>query len=217
VTLPLVIAAHGSADPRFAGTVEAIAVRVRRARPGLDVRVGYLEHGPPHLSDVAVSSAVVVPLLLSRGYHVLADLPAQVPGARIGAAVGPDPRLADALADRLVEAGYDGRTPVTLAAAGSSDERALGDVHLAAGQLAGRLGVEVTAAFVSAGEPRVADIRPAVVASYLVAPGAFHDALGRVGAGVVSEPIGDHPVVADLVSARYDEVLAQTPGRTAPA
>jgi sirohydrochlorin ferrochelatase len=217
VTLPLVIAAHGSADPRFALTVEAIAARVRRSRPGLDVSVGYLDHGPPHLSDAVSPSTVVVPLLLSSGYHVLADLPAQATGAHLGVAVGPDPRLADVLAERLAEAGYDGRVPVTLAAAGSSDERALADVRLAARQLAGKLGAEVTAAFVSAGEPRVADLRPAVIASYLVAPGAFHDALGRVGAGVVSEPVGDHPAVAELVLTRYDDVLAQTPGRTAPA
>jgi sirohydrochlorin ferrochelatase len=220
----LVIAAHGSVDPRFAAIVDAIAARVRRMRPGLDVTVGFLEHGPPDLSAVVTGNAVVVPLLLASGFHALVDLPAQAPGAQLGAAVGPDVRLADALAERLVESGYDGQSRVTLAAAGSSDERALADVRVAAGQLAARLGVEVTAAFVSAGQPRVADLAPDVVASYLVAPGAFHDALRRLGARVVSDPIGDHPAVADVVLRRYDVVLrapespgAQTPGRTAPA
>lgn len=216
--LPLALVAHGSADARFGATVEAIATRVRRLRPGLDLRVGYLEHGPPHVRDAA-NGAVVVPLLLTSGYHVLADLPAQAPDATLAAAVGPDPRLAAALADRLREAGYDGRSPVVLAAAGSADERALADVRTAAGQLAAALGVEVSVGYVSAGEPKLAALTPTVVASYLVAPGAFHDACGLVSAAVVTQPIGDHPAVAEVVLDRYDAVAVarQVPGRTAPA
>jgi sirohydrochlorin ferrochelatase len=213
---PLVLAAHGSSDRRFAATLDAVAGRLRALRPGLDVRVGYLEHGPPSLADVVTSDAVLVPVLLASGFHVLVDLPGQAPGARVSPAVGPDPRLADALADRLGEAEYDGHSPVVLAAAGSADERALLDVRRAAQLLADRLGADVTAAFVSAGEPRVADLQPRVIASYLVAPGVFHDTLRRLGADVVSDPIGDHPAVAAIVLARYDAV-AQVPGRTAPA
>ncbi|MBV9292006.1 MAG: sirohydrochlorin chelatase [Frankiales bacterium] len=202
----LVIAAHGSADPRFAATVDALADRLRALRDGLDVAVGYLEHGPPDLRDVCGDGDVVVPLLLSRGYHALVDIPAQVPGARVADAVGPDARLVDALVDRLAEAGYDGTSAVVLAAAGSSDPGALDDVRLAAAQLADRLGVDVTAAFVSAGSPRLEDLdEPTVVASYLVAPGAFHDAMLRCGAAVVSAPIGDHPALAETLLARYDE------------
>lgn len=216
---PLAIVAHGSADPRFAATVDAVAARVRKLRPGLDVRVGYLEHGPPHVADVA-AGAIVVPLLLTSGYHVLVDLPAQVPGSqapgsRVTPAVGPDPLLADALADRLAEAGYVAGGPVVMAAAGSADERARAEARLAGEQLAERLGAEVTTAFVSAGEPRLSDLAPVAVASYLVAPGAFHDACGRVGAAVVADPIGDHPAVAQVVLDRYD--ADQVPGRTAPA
>lgn len=216
MTPALVLAAHGSADPRFAETVDAVARRVRSLRPGLDVRVGYLEHGPPHLRDVGATGSVVVPLLLASGYHALVDVPAQVPGAPVAASVGPDRLLAVAVADRLAEAGYDGTSPVVLAAAGSSDDRALDDVRTAAGQLADHLGVDVRAAFISGGAPRVADLHPRVVASYLVAPGAFQDSLTALGAEVVSAPLGDHPAVAQVVLDRYDAV-AQAPGRTAPA
>jgi sirohydrochlorin ferrochelatase len=216
---PLALVAHGSADPRFAATVDAVATRVRRLRPDLEVRVGYLEHGPPHVADVA-AGAVVVPLLLTSGYHVLVDLPQQAPGSRVAAAVGPDPLLAGALADRLAGAGYSGG-PVVMAAAGSADERSLAEARLAGEQLADRLGAEVTTAFVSAGEPRLADVQPAAVASYLIAPGAFHDACGRAGADVVADPLGDHPAVAQVVLDRYDSVVGdaggQVPGRTAPA
>jgi sirohydrochlorin ferrochelatase len=74
--------------------------------------------------------------------------------------------------------------------------------------LAAYLGVEVGAAYVAAGEPRLAELKPAVVASYLLAPGVFHDAAASCGAGVVSAPLGDHPAVADVVVARYDDTAA---------
>lgn len=159
---------------------------------------------------------MVVPLLLAAGYHVRIDVPAQATAATVASALGPDPLLADALADRLTEAGYDGRVPVVLAAAGSSDPRALDDVHVMAGHLADRLGVGVTAAFVSAGSPRLSEVDTRVIASYLLAPGAFHDSVVATGADIVSAPIGDHPAVARIVLARYD-ASAQVPGRIAPA
>jgi sirohydrochlorin ferrochelatase len=208
---PLVLIAHGSTDPRFDDVVQAVAARVRELRPQLEVRVGYLEHGPPSVADVA-ADGVLVPLLLASGFHVLKDLPAQAPGATVSSAVGPDDRLAVAVHDRLREAGYDTGSPVVRAAAGSSDERALGDVRTAAGQLSDLLDVEVTAAFVSAGTPRLAEVlaaRPgAAVASYLVAPGAFHDAVVATEASVVSAPIGDHPLVAEVILSRYDECIS---------
>lgn len=179
------------------------------------MRAGYLDHGPPSIADVADESCVVVPLLLAGGYHVRVDIPVQATGCVITDAVGPDPLLATALADRLREAGYDGNHPVVVAAAGSSDERALDDVRMMAGYLTELLGIEAAPAFVSAGSPRLNDVGARVVASYLLAPGAFHDAVTDSGAGVISAPIGDHKVVADLVLARYD--AAQVPGRTAPA
>jgi sirohydrochlorin ferrochelatase len=212
---PLVLAAHGSTDPRFGEVVEAIAAQLCRLRPELDVRVGYLDHGPPSIADVVDESCIVVPLLLSGGYHVRVDIPEQAKGCVVAGAVGPDQLLASALADRLREAGYDGISPVVVAGAGSSDERALDDVRTVASALASQLDVAVTTAFVSAGTPTLSDIEPAVVASYLLAPGKFHDAVVAAGAPITSEPIGAHPAVAEIVLNRYD--AAQVPGRTAPA
>ena len=212
---PLVLAAHGSTDPRFAEVVEAIADQARAQRADLDVRIGYLEHGPPSIADAVDETSIVVPLLLTAGYHVHVDIPEQATGCVVAGAVGPDPLLATALVDRLREAGYDGDVPVVLAAAGSRDGRALDDARTMAADLAALLGVEVTTSFVASGEPQLAELHPDVVASYLLAPGAFHDAVTAVGAAVSSEPIGAHPVLADLVLARYE--AAQVPGRTAPA
>ena len=212
---PRVLAAHGSTDPRFNDVVESIAAQVRALRPHVDVRIGYLEHGPPSIADAVTADCVVVPLLLSGGYHVRIDIPAQASGCVIADPVGPDAALVTALVARLGEAGYDGKQSVVLAGAGSSDERALDDVRSVAGWLSNELGVDVTAAFVSAGSPRLGEIDARVVATYLLSPGVFHDAIVEGGADVASAPIGDHPVVADLVLARYDS--AQVPGRIAPA
>jgi sirohydrochlorin ferrochelatase len=205
----LVLAAHGSSDPRFGEVVEAVAAQLRALRPGLEVSVGYLEHGPPCLPAVVEPGCVVVPLLLSSGFHVRTDIPEQVPGAVVADAVGPDPALSVALGERLAEAGWDGRAPVVLAAAGSADERSLDDVRTAASLLADHIRVDVRVAFVSAGEPRLRDMSPEVVASYLIAPGAFHDAVLAAGAAVVAAPIGAHPVVAEVVLRRYDEICAR--------
>ena len=212
----LVLAAHGSADPRFAAVVEAIAAQVRALRSDVDVRLGYLDHGPPSIGDVVGGDCIVVPLLLSGGYHLRVDIPAQASGCSVTAAVGPDSLLSTALVERLTEAGYDRPEPVVLAAAGSGDERALDDVRSMAGHLGQRIGVEVTAAFVSTGSPRLGETGARVVSTYLLAPGAFHHAVLGCGAEVVSAPLGAHPALAQIALARYD-AAAQVPGRTAPA
>jgi sirohydrochlorin ferrochelatase len=204
---PLILVAHGSADPRFGAVVAAVADEVRRLAPDVDVRVGFLDHGPPTVGEVAEAGAVAVPLLLSAGYHVHVDLPEQAPDVVVADAVGPDRRLADALADRLAEAGWDGNGPMTLAAAGSADARAQADVRQAAELLAGRLGVAVHPAYVAAGEPRLADVEPRVVATYLLAPGHFADQVTACGAAIVSAPIGPHPAVAEIVLDRYHKQL----------
>ncbi len=49
---PLVLTAHGSADPRAAAVTHAIAGRIRRLRSGLDVQVAFCERHAPNLRDL---------------------------------------------------------------------------------------------------------------------------------------------------------------------
>jgi sirohydrochlorin ferrochelatase len=84
-TPALVAVAHGSRDPRSAATVAALIDEVRRQRPGLDVRLSFLDLSAPRLPDVldAVAadghrSAVVVPLLLGHAFHARVDVPGAV-------------------------------------------------------------------------------------------------------------------------------------------
>jgi sirohydrochlorin ferrochelatase len=81
----LVAVAHGSRDPRSAATVAALVDEVRRQRPGLDVRLSFLDLSAPRLPDVldAVAAggharAVVVPLLLGHAFHARVDVPGAV-------------------------------------------------------------------------------------------------------------------------------------------
>ena len=105
---------------------------------------------------------------------------------------------------------------VLLAAAGSSDPRAVADVERTGMELAARLGRDVTPAYASSAQPRVesavaeliAADRRVAVASYLLAPGHFHRRLQATGADVVTAPLLPHPAMTALVLRRYDEALA---------
>src|ERR1051326_6280711 len=79
----VLLVAHGSRDPRAAATTRALARAVAAVRPGLDVRVGFLELSQPRPAEVLAAmpaGTVVVPLLLTRAYHGTVVLPAQVAG-----------------------------------------------------------------------------------------------------------------------------------------
>lgn len=72
----LVVVAHGSRDPRALSTVRTLLDRVREQRPGLSVHLGHIELNEPLLTDTlagldadGTADAVLVPLLLARGYR----------------------------------------------------------------------------------------------------------------------------------------------------
>jgi sirohydrochlorin ferrochelatase len=213
----LLAVAHGSKDPAAKAAITELAREVNRFAPVLKVRVAFIQHAEPSLGDelsAAGENAVIVPLLLSNGYHLATDIAgaASAAGARVAGLLGPDTLLVTALAGRLAEAGVPDGTPVVLAAAGSTDPAAQRDAQRQAELLAERLEAPVTAAFLSAGGPRVAEAvaelaaregRDVAIASYLLAPGHFQDQLAGAGARWVTAPLGGHPAMAGLVIDRY--------------
>lgn len=238
---PLVAVAHGSRRPAAAESVRALLAEVRRQRPGLTVVESYLDHTQPSLAQVLPDhpGAVVVPLLLGAAYHSDVDIPAAVAGSPAVQAgvLGPDPLLLRALERRLAEvgvaAGHAG-TAVVLAAAGSSGAGSVYAVRSLAAAWGDRGWWAVEPAFASAASPTVAEAVAGLrrrgasrvaVATYLLSPGLFADALLRAGADVVSAPLGAAPEVAALVLARYDAAVARaaapgarpTPGGASPA
>jgi sirohydrochlorin ferrochelatase len=218
----LLAVAHGSRNAAATDVINTLARQVRRLAPVIDVHVAFIGHAEPSLPaglGAAGSDSVIVPLLLSTGYHLTADIAdaATSAGARVADPLGPDELLLTALTARLDEAGVPAGTPVVLAAAGSSDPAAAAGVRKQADLLAEQLHVPVVGAFAAASRPTVseavADLRQltglrVAVASYLLAPGHFQDLLHESGADWVTEPLGSHPAVAGLVIDRYRTAAA---------
>ncbi|GHE07828.1 sirohydrochlorin chelatase [Klenkia taihuensis] len=222
----LVACAHGTRNPTGRRLVAELALAARRLRPGLTTTAAFVDVQPPTVVDVVAGldrPAVVVPVLLSGGYHVHVDIAGAV-GQRADAVaarpLGPDPRLAEVLRARLVEAGADPADPgtaVVVAAAGSSDPRATADVEATAAMLQVSWAGPVTTGYGSAARPPVPDAVAAaraagatrvVVAAYLLAPGHFRDKLDAAGADLVTAPLLPDDRIAAVLVDRYDAALA---------
>ncbi|MBJ7288129.1 sirohydrochlorin chelatase [Williamsia sp.] len=153
MTPTLVLAAHGSRDPRFAVTAERVRDAVDTALPGVPVQLAYLDLNEPTvgdaLSDAVGSHVVVVPLLFSTAFHATVDLPAIIDAFRADrpdtavtqtATLGGDGRLIDALADRLAHIGTRDDDGVIVCAVGSRDPASDGELDAVARRLSHRLG-----------------------------------------------------------------------------
>jgi sirohydrochlorin ferrochelatase len=242
----LVGISHGTSSPEGRRAVralhDAVAAAVAERHPDATpaVRLGHVDVEQPDVPATLASlepgePAVVVPLLLSAGYHVHVDLTEAVAAATdrpvvLAGALGPDDRLAAVLLHRLAEAGLRDDDRVVLAVAGSSDGRAVVDCRDMAGRLAAASGRDVTVGFLSAAEPALPDAvaqtrtaAPAasggatprvVLANFLLAPGYFDDLARRAGADITARPllVPDEPPPAELVDIvleRFDTASAR--------
>jgi len=229
----LVAASHGTSHPDGQRAVAALVEAVAASALAVTVREAFVDVQQPDvpqtLGDLDVDvDAIVVPLLLSAGYHVRVDLAREARDARetgdrrvtIADALGPDPRIARLLARRLDEAGVASNDVVVLAAAGSTDANAIDDCRVAAEQLAQVLDRPVSVGFVSAAFPRLADAvnearRRAgdgrvVLATYLLAPGYFAELAASAGADLVTAPLlrADDAVPGELIDVVLDRFSA---------
>jgi sirohydrochlorin ferrochelatase len=228
----LVLTAHGSADPRSAANAHAVADRVRRMRPGLDVRLAFLEHGPPRLGDVLTSvdgPAVITPLLLADAYHARVDIPRQIAGCgprfevRQADVLGEDDRLVSVLRRRVSELGVsrcDEEVGVLLVAIGTSDPTVNARTARVAPKLLRGTGwAGATTAFATGterplteglGRLRRQGARRVVIAPWFLAPGRVPDRVQRFaeGAGIaMAAPLGACESVAETVLDRFDHAL----------
>ncbi|MDH6213609.1 sirohydrochlorin chelatase [Streptomyces pseudovenezuelae] len=231
----LLVIAHGSRDPRHAATVHALVRRVRAARPGVRVEVGFLDFNVPSVNGALESLAaegvrdvVALPLLLTRAFHAKADIPAVLRSAparlriRQAEVLGPSPLLLSALERRLFEAGLTAAdrssTGVVLASAGSTDPEAIAVISGIAREWQRGGWFAVRPAFASAALPRTEDaVRElralgcgrVAVARYVLAPGFLPDriAQGASEADMLAEVLGPAPEVAQVLLERFDEAL----------
>ncbi|MDI9917103.1 sirohydrochlorin chelatase [Rhodococcus sp. IEGM 1379] len=214
----LILVAHGTRSARGVDMLAALADAVS-AQVGL-TRVAFVDVLGPSpaevLRDIA-GHAVLVPAFLASGYHVHTDVRREVEASghrsvTVTPALGPDPALARVMLRRLYEAGWQSGDAIVLAAAGSSDSRALRDVERSALMLAEMAGSRVDIGYIATGAPKVVDVVAAsrvrgaprvFIASYLLAHGLFHERLSAAGADGVTQPLGVDAGVVDLVVSRY--------------
>jgi sirohydrochlorin ferrochelatase len=216
---------HGTRVPAGRRVMARFRLDLAAARPGLEVRPAQVDVHKPALTDVVAELTarhrpmVVVPLLLSTGYHVRVDIGAAVAasgGLAVAAApLGPDPLLVDVLEERLIEAGCRAGEPVVLAAAGSRDPQAGDDVSRVALWLSERRGSPVTVGSLAAAKPTVSEAvsaararsggRPVTIATYLLAPGHFSGRLLEAGADRITAPLAPHPALTRLALRRFDD------------
>lgn len=220
----LIACSHGTSSPEGQAAVNRLRDEMRALRPDLDIREAYVDVQEPDLPGVVAAlpdgPAVIVPLLLSVGYHVKVDIAEAVqsrPETFAAAPLGPDPRLAQLLEQRLEECGVKAADAVVLAAAGSSDACAAVDVEELAGQLKGlRIG-PIAVGYGASARPSVPEAvaqaqdgaETPAIASYLLAPGYFHDQLAKAGGSVVSAPLLPSTAVAEIALARYDDAVSR--------
>ena len=95
---------------RRRGRPRRLGERVADALPAQEVRLAYVDVQEPRVAEVLDDvmtrhdDVVVVPLLLSRGFHVdvdIADAVAAHPGSRAVSQLGPDPLLAERMVQGL--------------------------------------------------------------------------------------------------------------------
>jgi sirohydrochlorin ferrochelatase len=215
-TPTLIAVAHGTRSAAGQAQIRDLVAAVALRRPGLDVRLCYADVQQPRVAEMVplVRDAVVVPLLLSAGFHVRVDIADAVAGTPfpVTEPLGPDDVLLDSLTRHLPAA-----DAVVLAAAGSSDPSWRSAVEDVAARLGARL------AYTSGAGPKVAEVvaglradgaRRIAIAAYLLADGLFYRTLHAAGADAVTPPLCLDPAVAGLVLRRYESaLLTSAPGR----
>lgn len=234
----IIAVAHGTDSHDGRATIDSIraslAQQLEAERAGeFTVHEAYVDVQEPSLDQVAAEfgpedEVVMVPLLLSTGYHTQVDMqkaaessPAR--NVRIARALGPSAELAKLQRTRLEEAGWDGYGQIVMAAAGSSRTDGQEDVELQSEILSTLISQYVPHGFVASIDPRIADVAEdysaEYVSSYLMGRGFFQGLLGQLdGAGesvVIAEPLvipGDDEaarIVASVAKQRVLDVLSQ--------
>lgn len=223
---PLIAVAHGSRDPRSAATMAALVDEIRRRRPGIDVRLSFLDLNAPTVTQVVDTvaaeghrRAVVAPLLLGSAFHARVDLPGLLARARSrhpeldlrqADVLGRDPRLPGVLRTRVTDTGVDpddDDVGVVVAAVGSGSATANAVTVRTAAAVGTGTRWQVRTCFATTNpsvtdavaELRAAGTRRFVVAPWFLAPGLLTDRVWAAARGY-----SDAVTLADPLGAHSD-------------
>ncbi|WP_245974502.1 sirohydrochlorin chelatase [Thermomonospora umbrina] len=243
--------------PMAAGVAGALALLTEHSHTGRPVVLGHLDGTEATLGAALVAAAtapdrapdmppaVVVPLLTGPDPEIDARVRRAVAASRVPAVIaeplGPHPLMAQALHERLTEAGLARadriRMMTTVTVAGGvvivvpGGPAAVREAEVSAVLLASRLAVPAAAASL---EDAPGAVGPAEAASRLRAAGATHVAFAPCVIGPEADPsrlavlsklaadtgaglapaVGGHPVLAQLIALRYVEALEKALGQT---
>jgi hypothetical protein len=219
----VILLGHGSPDPRAGIGAAALAGRVADLLPDDEIRLAFLDNTAPTLTEAALTVAshadiTVVPVFLSKAFHVKVDVPAEVAKASaainraitITEPIGPDAQLLDVLDRQLPP-----QSPLVLATAGTSDLQAQAAFDALAHEWSERRGTPVLVAYASQAQPDVSTAiarlesiseRKAAIARFLLFDGVFPDRIkADAGDRVITAVFGDEPLLAEIIA---DRVLA---------
>ncbi|MFI8594908.1 sirohydrochlorin chelatase [Microbacterium sp. NPDC078428] len=235
MTPTLIACSHGTRSHEGRQAISTLLDQVRTLVPGVRIEEAFVDVQEPAIDEVvdravAEGPAVVVPVLLSTGYHTRVDIARAVaahPGRAIAApALGPHDLLALVLESRLADADLQGGDAIVLAAAGSSDPSAAIDVQAMADRLSQCVFAPITVGFAAGAHPRIdaavesaraAGAERVIAASYVLAPGYFADVIGRAGADAVTAPLAPDVRIAALIVERFRAAAGQLHGAAALA
>ncbi|MET0975295.1 MAG: CbiX/SirB N-terminal domain-containing protein [Leifsonia sp.] len=236
--LVLLALTHGAPSVANRAGIMQLVDSVAGALPGHNVSIAFLDVQHTDIADaldafVTTEHTIILPLVLSAGFHMRTGIAKGLRrlervGAGLADELGPDDRLVQVLAERIEELGLSPADSVVLAAAGSSDARAVRECFETGRRLAVRLGRPVTVGFIAAAMPRLHDaiemvreVHPGtrvVVGTYLLAPGNFNDAVLSAGGDIVAAPLLIPDRVApsqlvELVLERYATAVEELAGQ----
>ncbi|MFG1999023.1 sirohydrochlorin chelatase [Spirillospora sp. NPDC048911] len=236
----LILAAPGPANAPGGAVATELARLVEIEQTGQPALVGHLEGAERHLGAVLAGlraerpdepAAVVVPLTTGPDPEVEAAVRKIVAGAPAVAAepLGPHPLIAEALHERLAEAGLaraDRVRMMTMVTAASGvvvvtpgDQEAVRQAEVTSVLLAARLAAPVFTASLNdegaiaaaAAQLRASGATRLALAPHLIGPETTAERLAAAAAaagGQHAAPIGAHPALAEVAALRYVEALA---------
>ena len=201
-TIHILATAHGTDSAEGRAAINLVRVELDdmlRAHGGsqhtqYQVHEAYVDVQSPNVDEAALALpkeklCVIVPILLSTGFHTQVDLRraaknSGIAQVRIAEPLGPDASLAALQRARLEQAGWSpGAGMVVQGSAGSSRQDGREDMSQAAALLEAELGEPVRNGFVAAIDPKLADLaeteQPSFASPYLLAEGFFAGKMRR--------------------------------------
>lgn len=234
MSVPVILLAHGSPDPRAAVATHALAARVQE-RIGARVVAAFIDHSEPDVTGAAQqlaaegeTVALVIPAFLSRAFHVRVDVPRAVADAReasgidlgISPPLGLEPEWRAAIEPQLPDG------PLVLATAGTSSASAQKDLIDYAAAWSTQRGAEVLVAYASQAQPDVptaiADLEQRTQGSVSVASLVLFDGLlpdrirEAAGKRPCSLPLDRSAGLEDVIVRRYRECGLAEPTQKGP-